>query len=114
MPCALVEIFAAGGQSQHGDDLDSGSRDGEHVGVEGAEAQVFESERKVAGYRRGRDIGYEADEVESPHGGIAPSVLDVLEGGWLFDGGEALGGIVTEKTLEMLDIYGSGIGVDLH
>lgn len=49
--------------------------------------------------RGGGDVGYEADEVESPHGGIAPCVEYVAEFGRFFEGCKTLGWVIAEDAL---------------
>lgn len=99
----LLEEIAALGQRQHEDDLQRGRGDGQHVCVEGGEAEPFEGQRQVRLHGGLRDIRDEADEVQPPHGLVAPGVEDVGHGGAVVDVGEAFGGVVAEEALHLLD-----------
>lgn len=101
---ALAKLVAAPRKEEHGDDLQRGRRDGEHVGLEGGEAQTAEGQGQVALHRGGRDVGYQADEEETPEGGVAECILDVLPGDWFFECREALGWVVAEDAVHHDDL----------
>ena len=67
MESALAEVFAAESESQHGDDLQDGGRDGQHVCCECSEAETLDSQCQISLNRRRGNIGDEANEVETPH-----------------------------------------------
>lgn len=97
----LVEVLARPGEDQHGDDLEDGRRDGEHVDLEAVgEAEVAKGQGEVALDWGCGNVGDEADEEESPERLICPGSLDVLPGGRLVEQSQALGGIVTEDTVD--------------
>lgn len=96
---SLAEELAALGEDEHEDDLQDGGRDGEHVGVEGGEAEAFEREGQVCLDWALGDVGDQPDEVETPHGLVAPCVEHVSEVGAFVDVCETLGGVVAEEAL---------------
>lgn len=109
MEGSLIEMITAERQRQHGDDLEHGGGDGENVGVKGRIAQTLQRQGQVGRDGGGGDVGHQPDKVESPHGFVLPRFANVLPRGGLLDGGEALGGIVAEDTVDHDDFLALGI-----
>ena len=106
----LVEILGRVGQGQHGDDLKRGRWSGQEVTLERGEvADTAERECKIGLDRSGGNVGNKTDEVETPHGRVAPGVLDGLPGDGLLQGREALGRVVAQDAVDHDDFFALGV-----